>query len=200
MNQLVVKEITDFIFTEHMQEKADVIFIPGNRYPDMAIKAAKLYGEGRAKYLIPSGKYSVVDGYFKGAIGDKKEYKGKFETEAKFLEWVLLKHGVPKEAILKEQEATYTYQNALFSKAILDERKIAVKSAYICCKSVHAKRCLLYYQWVFKDIKFSVVPVDVEGITKENWHQSKKGIDEVFNEYERIGQQFRNMIKESPLN
>ena len=48
----------------------------------------------------------------------KKEiYGGDYETEWEFLKNVLLKNGVPEEAILMENQATFTYENANFFQA-----------------------------------------------------------------------------------
>ena len=40
-----IEQISEFIFAEDEPEKADIIFIPGNGYSQMAEKAAALYGE-----------------------------------------------------------------------------------------------------------------------------------------------------------
>ena len=40
-----VKEIGDFIFLENDPERADIIFVPGNGYPQMAEKAAEVYSD-----------------------------------------------------------------------------------------------------------------------------------------------------------
>ena len=41
MYEEFLKQIEDFIFIEDKPEKADVIFVPGNGYPQMAEKAAQ---------------------------------------------------------------------------------------------------------------------------------------------------------------
>ena len=53
-----------FIFAENPPEKADIIFVPGNGFPEMAEKAAELYGQGYAPYILPSGRYSITMGKF----------------------------------------------------------------------------------------------------------------------------------------
>ena len=73
-----LKEIEEFIFVEDSPEKADVIFVPGNGYPQMAERAARLYKENYAPYVLPSGKYSVTKGCFSGVLAKKmKKYKGR---------------------------------------------------------------------------------------------------------------------------
>ncbi len=43
-----MKNVEEFVFAESQPEKADIIFVPGNGFPDMAEKAASLYREGYA--------------------------------------------------------------------------------------------------------------------------------------------------------
>ena len=61
-----LKKTKEFIFVENKPEKADIIFVPGNGYPQMAEKAAELYREGYAPVVLPSGKYSITTGRFSG--------------------------------------------------------------------------------------------------------------------------------------
>ena len=48
-----LKQMEEFIFVEDQPEKSDIIFVPGNGYPQMAEKAAELYREGYAGYILP---------------------------------------------------------------------------------------------------------------------------------------------------
>ncbi len=47
--------ITDFIFYETIIEKSDIILIPGGSHPEQMIKAAELFHNGMAPYILPSG-------------------------------------------------------------------------------------------------------------------------------------------------
>ena len=62
MYEEFLKQIEDFMFIEDKPEKADVIFVPGNGYPQMAEKAAELYRNGFAPKILPSGRYSITAG------------------------------------------------------------------------------------------------------------------------------------------
>ena len=186
----VTEGIEDLVFAGRSPEKADVIFIPGNGYPDMAEKAAELYRGGFAPAVIPSGKYSVTRGKFGGVLKRQDRYDGNYRTEFEFLQDVLVKNGVPERAIIREDQATYTYENALFSKDVAGKNGLKIKKALLCCKNYHAGRALMYYQTVFPDTEIIVCPVSVDGITKENWRQSEQGIREVSAEIQRIITQF----------
>ena len=66
----------DFVFAEDQPEKADIIFVPGNGFPQMAERAAQLYKEGYAPYILPSGRYSITLGKFVGVQSHQEIYDG----------------------------------------------------------------------------------------------------------------------------
>ena len=70
-----LKNTEDFVFAENKPEKADIIFVPGNGFPEMAEKAASLYKEGYAPYVLPSGRYSITLGKFVGVQSKKELYE-----------------------------------------------------------------------------------------------------------------------------
>ena len=183
-------EISDFIFADDEPQPADIIFIPGNGYAQMAELAASLYKRGLAPYLMPSGKYAIGSSGFSDALIRNEAYKGSFRTEWEFLENVLVKNGVPREAILKEDEATYTWQNAQLSRQVLEEAGWIPQKAIICARAVHSRRCLLYYSKAFPETRFYVCTTAPDGITRENWYATRQGIDAVMGEMNRIVSQF----------
>lgn len=190
-----LKQMEGFIFVEDQPEKSDIIFVPGNGYPQMAEKAAELYREGYARYILPSGKYSITTGTFSGVLSKKEKYSGQYQTEWEFLRHVLIENGVAPEDILQEEHATYTYENALFSKRVTDEKRISVKKAILCCKACHSRRVLMYYQHVYPETKFFVCPSFPDGISRDNWDLSEEGVDAVTGELTRIIRQFSLLMK-----
>lgn len=180
----------DFIFMDDEPEKADIIFVPGNGYPQMAEHAAQLYRDGYAPLIMPSGKFSVVAQGFAGVLAKKNRYDKNYHTECDFLTDVLLSNGVPDTAIIKEERATYTWENAKFSAELVKERGLKIKKAILCCKTHHARRAFMYYQKAFRDTKIIVCPSNADGITKDNWRQTEEGIDSVTGEMTRIIRQF----------
>ena len=190
-----MKNVEEFVFAESQPEKADIIFVPGNGFPDMAEKAASLYREGYAPYILPSGRYSITLGKFAGVQSKKEIYGGDYETEWEFLKDVLMKNGVPENAVLREDEATFTWQNALFSRKVTDQAGLKVKKAILCCKNYHARRAFMYYQRAYPETEFLVCPCSVDEITKENWKLTQHGIDEVLAEIKRIVSQFQIMMQ-----
>lgn len=185
----------EFIFAENRPEKSDIIFIPGNGYPQMAEKAAEIYKKGMADWILPSGRYSVVSGKFSGVLEKGDIYDKEYVTEWDFLRDVLVKNGVPEDKILEESHATYTYENAIYSRQVTDHAGLKIEKAILCCKSYHARRCLMYYQLLYPETKFYVIPVNADGITRENWRENEAGIDAVTGELSRIVKQFSLMLE-----
>ena len=180
--------ITDFIFIEDKPQKADVIFVPGGNYPDSARRAAALFLEGYAPYVLPSGMYSKPVGHFTGDPA--------YRTEWEYLRDILLTGGVPDEAILREDQATFTWENAICSRHVLEKMNLEVKTAIIVCQAFHARRCYLYYKEQFPETKLLICPVVTKGISRDNWFLDEDKIDVVLGEVERCGSQFHRIIKE----
>jgi uncharacterized SAM-binding protein YcdF (DUF218 family) len=92
---------------------------------DRFIQAIRLYKMGHIKkILITGGSGSVL----------RQEYK-----EADFVKDQLLQMGVAKEDILSENQSRNTYENAVFSKKLLDS--LQLKSPYLLITSaMHMKR------------------------------------------------------------
>lgn len=65
LDEKQIQEITDYIFLEDKLEKADAIFIPGCDRPEHTEEAARLYKDGYAPLLLPSGGYTKVQGVFR---------------------------------------------------------------------------------------------------------------------------------------
>ena len=190
-----LNNFTDFVFVSDSPQKADVIFLPGNGFPQMAERAARLWKEGFAPRILPSGRYSVLEGKFSGVLADVEKYGGMYETEWEFLREVLMKNGVPESVILKEDRATYTYENAIFSRRVLDGLGLRISRGIICCQEHHARRCLMYYQLLFPEAELLVCPSDT-GVNRRNWMKSGEGIDQVLGEIERCGGQFHKILRD----
>lgn len=189
-----LKKTEDFIFIEHKPEKADIIFGPGNGYPHMAEKAASLYKEGYAPWILPSGKYSITAGKFSGVLLKEEIYNSDYRTEWEFLKDVLIKNGVSDKDILKEDQATFTWENALYSRKVTDAAGITVNKAILCCKAYHARRVLMYYHRAYPEAELLVCPSFPDGISRGNWRETQESIGEVMGEVTRIISQFSLMM------
>lgn len=190
-----IRDVSDFIFLEDAPAPADVIFIPGNGHALPAELAARLYGEGLAPWALPSGRYAIGTSGFAGQLSGARRYEGPFDTEWAFMRRILMDNGVPERAILREDEATYTYQNAIFSRRRTDAMKLTVSRGIICCMPVHARRAKMYYETLFPEAELLVCPAEGAAVTRQSWLQSETGIDAVLGELSRCGGQFHEILK-----
>lgn len=182
-----IQDITDFIFVEQEPEKADIIFVPGGTEGEIAVTAARLFCEGYAPWVLPSGRFSKPVGKC-GIPG--------YETEWDFLRDILIKEGVPETAILEERQATFTYENAIYSRQVTDSLELEIRKAILCPQASHARRALLYYEILYPDTEFFVCPTVTRGISRDSWFQEPEKIDVVLGELERCGSQFHRIIQE----
>lgn len=194
-----IEDITKFIFIEDEPEISDIIFIPGSSNWGLAETAAALYKEGKANKIIPSGMYFYKIGRFLNERVTDERYKGNFVTEAEFLSSVLVKNGVPEKDIIIEKKATNTYENAIFSKELIEKNDLTVRKAIICPQAFHARRALMTYSHMFPDTKFYVVPTDTQGITAENWYKTERGVQVVLGELKKCGEYFEEYVLRSKL-
>lgn len=196
MNERIIEDISEFIFVSDEPLKSDIIFLPGGSHPSVPECGAKLYREGFAPLLMPSGGVSVKFGSWQGVKEKADIYNGDYHTDCEFFTDVLIKNGVPRLAVIEENKSGHTRDNAFFSRKTADERGIDIKSGIIVCKSFHARRCLMLYQLAFPEARLVVFPVDVFGITRDDWYTSQLGTERVLGELARCGNQFVGDIKE----
>jgi len=176
------ESITEFIFMEDEMEKADVILIPGGSHKELIQRAAELYKQGYADYILPSG----------GANSKLESHS----TEFDFLKDEALRLGVPSEAILKEDKATHTFANAELSYEVCKSNNISMDKVILVCKNFHARRAYLTYKINFPQNTKIIVQsiVDGKGITKENWMYTEANRNRVMSEVMKIGKYFQEHI------
>ncbi len=175
-------DVTDFIFLSDPPERADVILLPGASKADHTRCAAKLYHAGFAPYILPSGLHGKALSRF----GD-----GTYPSEWAYMRSILLDLGVKDESILKEDQATFTWENAKFSHQALDAAGLSVQTAILCCRPFHARRAFTYYQAAFPDTRILVCPAKEPGLDRGDWFLTPEGRDRVFSELVKCGSQVR---------
>lgn len=196
MNKRWIEDITNFIFMEDEIKKADAIFLPGCPYARQAEEAGKLYSEGLAKWIFPSGRFAFFRDRFIFGEGEEKKYGFAFETEADFFAEVLRKSGVPETGIFPEKEARFTKENAVFTRKLAEEKGVEIQSAILICRAFHARRAYMYYQMAFPEVEIMVHPVVTIGVTRENWFRSKEGMEVVMGELSKCGEQMKKEVSE----
>jgi len=196
MQKRIIKEISDFIFIEDELSEADIIFLPGGAHAEVPEKGAEVFSLGYAPIVMPAGKYGIKAGAFAGVQSKKDIYTGSYVTECDFYKDVLIKNGVPEEAIICEERSTFTKMNAVNSRKLTDKMGLDIKRAIICCKSFHARRCLMYYSYAYPDTEFMIAPIDVQGISKDTWHLKPLAKKRIMSELRKAGGQLTDEVDE----
>ncbi|NTU98515.1 YdcF family protein [Candidatus Falkowbacteria bacterium] len=182
--------ITDFIFFEDEPVLADIILIPGALRPQLIDKAVELYKQGLAPYILPSG------GVGPKLAKERETGVSDWNSEWEYMRAIALEQGVPEAAILKEDKALHTFDNATLSLQTIGQSDIKVKKAILVCKRHGARRALLTYQTVFpRDIEFIVCPVlDDRNVSADNWFLDEAKVALVMGEVEKIGKYFSKHV------
>lgn len=114
-------------------KSADIALLLGSfpsRAEPRARAAAKLYKEGRVKYIVPSG-------------GVKWDENGESLSEAHFMKRILLSEGVTEDAIIMENEATTTRENMIYGVLQINRKtRFAMKDIMIVTSINHMQRSL----------------------------------------------------------
>ena len=97
---------------------------------DRVLHAAKLYREGRAPLIIPTG----------GRIA----WRGPGDSEASDMSQLLQTMGVPESAIVLEPNALNTYENAINVQTILIDRKI--ERFLLVTSAAHMPRSMMIFR------------------------------------------------------
>lgn len=192
MNKRVIWDITDFIFMNDPLKKSDIIFIPGSSKSVICEKAAQLYKDGYAEYCLPSGLYSSKYGRFASEFVDNPRYTGEYATEFDYCRQVLIENGVPENAILREDRATNSMENAEYSFEVLKNMGINVSRGIICCQAFHARRAFMSYANYFGDTELIVVPSVTQGIASDDWYKTEHGYKKVMGEVAKCGIYFKD--------
>lgn len=190
MTARAIRDITDFVFISDEPRKADVILIPGTSQSGVTVRAAELYRQGFAPYVLPAGRWSASrDAFARDKIDDSR-YDGDFETDFAYCANILRLSGVPESAILREDRSAHTMENAAFSAAVLKEAGIKVRRAIICCQAFHARRALLTYACHFPGVELLMAPVETQGIRREDWYRNEASWQRVMSEVNKCGKYF----------
>lgn len=195
MHNRAIRDITNFIFLDDTPQKCDIILIPGTSMSAITEKAAQLYHEGFATIIMPSGRYSSSLNRFAAENIDNPRYFGNYSSDFDYCKHILTQNGVPEEAILREDQATNSMENAMYSAQTLKAAGIKVKKAILCCQAFHARRAFMSYSCHFPDTELFVVPTSTQEISKENWFCSEMGYKKVMGELAKCGNYFKDTEK-----
>lgn len=141
-----------------------IIVIAGDRGERLA-QAVHLYDLDYAPFILISG----------GEVYHKT-------TIARLMRDHALELGVPENAIILEEHADSTYQNAVHSKTIVTEK--GFNSAIVVTSNYHMRRTMLTFNKVFKDtpVKLTYSFAKDPFFNAKRWWSTNKGIMYTFTE------------------
>ncbi len=180
------RAVTELVFVRDEPAASDIIFVPGSSFEGHVRLAAELYRRGYAPLILPSGCHPKGGGF---ALAG-------FDSEWAWMRAILTEAGVPEAAILREDRATYTWENAKFSRQVCNAAGLTVRRGLICCKGYHSRRALLYYQTAFPEAELRVCPVERPGRSADDWHLTEDGRRRILGEVRRLGGQINEQLEE----
>ncbi len=161
MNTQEIDELAKVIWDYHHMgqtlTKADCIFVLCSMDTRVAERAAKLYLDGYAPYLLFSG-------------GSGKLTKDIFnKPEAEVYADIATKLGVPKDIILIENRSTNTGENVTFSKQLLKEKGLNFNTFILVQKPYMERRTYATFKkvWPEKDFVVTSPLLSYEEYTKD---------------------------------
>ncbi len=119
--------VWDYHLMHHPLRQADGIFVLGSNDLRVAEWAAELWQRKLAPFIVVSGNSGALTRHL-------------FQrTEAEEFRDVITGRGVPAEAVLLEDKATNTGDNVIFTRRLLEERGLRVRTL-ICIQKPYMER------------------------------------------------------------
>jgi uncharacterized SAM-binding protein YcdF (DUF218 family) len=125
-DEKLLQIIWDYMAVSTPPQPSDAIVIGGCSEPGPAVRAAELYHAGFAPVIVCSGY----------------KQEGMTVTEADFHAEIAVQHGVPESAILREEQATNTGQNIMYTHELLIKNNIIPQRIILVHKPYMARRFL----------------------------------------------------------
>ena len=173
---VIIKNMGDFLVLNEKPEKVDVIVVYSGDSGERTLKGIELLKAGYAEKILFSG----------GVVYDDVRMADLMENHA-------IKLGVEPQNIIKEREAGSTYENALFTKEILEKYKY--KKIILVTSNYHSRRSYLTTRKVFKGSDIGIITVASSDEFSSNWWKKGRSILILINEYAKIvGYYFQGKI------
>ena len=154
-----------FLSPQDKIEKSDVIVvISGGDTTERTAEGIELLKEGYAPYIL-----------FSGAARTGKV------SNAEMMRNYAIKQGIAKDKIFIEEESTSTYENALFSKKILEENNF--KEIILVTSPYHQRRAYMNFSYILgKDYKILNNPSFDSSWSKDSWWKNRKNLNTTIEE------------------
>lgn len=179
--QQAIKLIWDYMHLNHVLKKADVILVLGSTDTTTAKRAAQLWLDGWAPYVLCSGSGSVhsENPAWKKFVGS---------TEADVFAEIIKEAGVPKEFILIENKSQNTGQNFEFSADLLKEKGVDFETVIVVQKPTIERRIYATGKVWWSDVELIITSpqVTVEEYTEVRKEDNEYWIHVLAGDLQRI--------------
>ncbi|MDP2630135.1 MAG: YdcF family protein [Candidatus Uhrbacteria bacterium] len=154
----LAKKIWEYMLVHQQLKKADCILVMGSYDRRVGQYAVDLFLRGYAPLIIFSGG------------GSRKESSERFgKSEAETFADIARHAGVPEESIMVESRAANTTENVLFTKKLLEERGVSVRTVIIVQKPAMERRAFATFRqrWPEKECVVTSPPISYEDFPNE---------------------------------
>ncbi|MED3561005.1 YdcF family protein [Bacillus xiapuensis] len=155
-----------FLVYDDVIHKSDAIIVLSGDRGERVERAAELYQKGYAKYFVISGGIVYHD-----------------VTMAQLMKEHAIQLGIPEKAIIMEDRADSTYENAYFTKKVI--KSYPIHSAIVISSNYHMKRVKMIFDREFKDtgLKLFYTGAKDQYFSKTRWWSNNKSIMITITEY-----------------
>lgn len=169
------KILWDYMHLNQPLQKSDAILVLGSRDLETAERACDLYFQGYAPIIIFSGNHG------------KKIFLPK--PEAEMFRDIAIKRGVPTYVVFIENKSTSTGENIAFTKELILENNLTIKSMIVVQKPYVERRVYATLKKQWSEINFTVTsqPIFFDDYTNKNSHYSRDEIiSNLVGDFQRI--------------
>ncbi len=165
--------IARFLIVEDELSPADAIVVLGGGGTERVRHSVKLYQSGHSAQIIMTGMTQSIPGVT--------------TTWARFAMQEAVSLAAPEDAIILEEKATNTSENAEYVKEIMIDRNL--KSAIIVSSPYHMRRARMIFRKEFEDredISLQFSSVEDSNFKVQGWWTRKKDFRRVAREYRTL--------------
>lgn len=143
----LLRPVWDYLIYDQTPQKADVIFAFGGLDISVPRRAADLYKQGFAPYILVTGN------------AGSRTPESFTRPEAMIFHDEIVVAGIDSEKILIEQKATNALENVKFGMEVLSSEKVDVNKAILTARPFLMRRCVATFNRHFPKVKvFSCPP------------------------------------------
>ncbi|MFA5021479.1 MAG: YdcF family protein [Patescibacteria group bacterium] len=166
----LAKKIWDYHLLNQKLEKADCLLVLGSNDLRVAQRAAQLFLDGFAPYIVFSG---TGFGHKDDLLSTSWSEWGKAEAEV-FAD-AAIELGVPKDKIIIEKESQNTGQNILFTKKLLNSLDLNPKKIILVQKSYMERRAFATIKKFWPEIEVIVTspPISFDNYPNDQISEEK---------------------------